>query len=301
MTAEPYILLALLSSALMGLYSLLIKLFVRYRLCSPTLVTIAYCIAAGFLSLLVVSTMGYSFPPAVLPLFILVTFTTISAHLLLALAMQEGDASTVVPLLGLKIPFSAILAFLFLGEAYPPTVYVAVLIAATGVILFGLGKPAKTQGGHDRHPVVGILLATVSALTYSIGDIFVRKALVYIEPLQLILFVNIAMAVPCLVLIFLPAFKKYTVKTIDIGGFVICAILVTGGIALFFTSIKISGNITIPNIILATRGFIVLLVGFVLNKLLSVSIEKQSNTIYILRLIATFMVFVSLVIIIVQG
>jgi drug/metabolite transporter (DMT)-like permease len=244
--------------------------------------------------------MRYSFHLPTVALFIIVTFTTLSAHLLLALAMQEGDASTVVPLLGLKIPFTAILAFLFLDEIFSSSVYVSVVIAAFAVILFGLGKPAKTQGGHDRHPVFGILLAMASALTYSIGDIFVKKALVYAEPLQLILFVNIAMAVPCMGLILLPAFKKYKIKPIDIFGFAFCGLLVSGGIAFYFTFIKTSDNVTIPNIVLATRGFIVLLFGFVLNKLLSISIERQSNTVYVFRLIATCMLFISLVIIIVQ-
>jgi drug/metabolite transporter (DMT)-like permease len=300
MKIEPYILLALLSAILMGLYSVSIKLFVRYRICSPALITIGYCIAAGVLSAFFVYAKGYHFPPAAITFFIVVAITTLCGHLLLALAMQEGDASTVVPLLGLKIPFSAILAFLFLGESYPASVYFAVVIAAVAVILFGLGKPAKAQGGHDKNPAVGVSLAIASALTYSIGDIFTKKSLVFIEPLQLILWVNIIIAIPCTGLLYLPAFKKYTIKPIDIAGFVLCAALVTTGIALYFASIKTSGKITTPNIILATRGFIVLLAGFILNKMLRIPIERQSNNIYILRLVATCMLFAGIAIILLQ-
>ena len=187
MKIEPYILLALLSALLMGLYSVSIKLFVRYRICSPALVTIGYCISAGILSALLIFVKGYHFHSSITTLLVVVAITTLCGQLLLAFAMQEGDASTVVPLLGLKIPFTATLAFLFLGESYPASVYFAVVIAASAVIMFGLGKPAKAQGGHDKHPIVGVLLAIASAMTYSVGDIFTKKSLVFIEPIPLIL------------------------------------------------------------------------------------------------------------------
>jgi drug/metabolite transporter (DMT)-like permease len=122
-------------------------------------------------------------------IFSVITVAALSGHLPLALAMQEGDISTVVPLLGLKIPFTAILAFFFLGEVYPTIVYAAVAVAAIAAALFGIGRQAKAQGGHGTHTVVGVLLAASSALMYSIGDIFVKKSLGYIEPLQSILWV----------------------------------------------------------------------------------------------------------------
>jgi drug/metabolite transporter (DMT)-like permease len=300
MKIEPYILLALISAILMGLYSVSIKFLVRYRICSPALITIGYCISAGVLSVPILFVSGFGIQPELLPFFIVVTITTLTAHLLLAIAMQEADASTVVPLLGLKIPFSAILASIFLGEVYPLSVYIAVVIAAAAAMLFGAGKPAKAQGGHDKKPIVGVLLAVASALTYSVGDIFIKKSLRFIEPFLLILWVNIAIAVPCTGFFFLPVFKKYRIKTIDIAGFILCAILVTGGIALYFTSIKLSGKITTPNIILASRGFIVLSVGFLLNKILHIPIERQNNNIYVFRLAATCMLFAGLVIIILQ-
>jgi hypothetical protein len=95
-------------------------------------------------------------------------------------------------------------------------------------------------------------------------------------------------------------FKKYIIKPIDIVGFVLCAAMVTIGIAFYFASIQTSGKITTPNIILASRGFIVLLAGFILNKMLRIPIERQSNKIYVLRLIATCMLFVSIAIILLQ-
>jgi hypothetical protein len=81
----------------------------------------------------------------------------------------------------------------------------------------------------------------------------------------------------------------------------VCSPLLAGGIALFFVAIRLSGLVTIPNIILAARGFVALGVGYVLNRLMKFPIERQSDRVYRLRLVASILLFAGLSIILLAG
>ena len=55
------------------------------------------------------------------------------------LALQQGKASVVVPMIGLYPAIVALLSVAFLGERLSPVQYAGVLLAVTGVVLLGAG------------------------------------------------------------------------------------------------------------------------------------------------------------------
>lgn len=301
MAIPLYIWLALASALCLGCYSLAVKLLLRYRVCSPLLITLWTSLAAGALSLPVLAALHPGVPLRSAPALAGLVAATISSHLLLSIALQEADASTAVPLLGLKIPFTAVLSAVFFRELYPPVVYLAVVLSAASVMLFGVGRPAPAVGGRGRHAAVGIGLSVLAALSYSVADLFARQALRDLNPWHLILWANVLVGAVCGGLLLLPRFRVYRLGRLEYGGFVLNALLLTGGIALFFASMNVSGLITIPNIILAVRGFIALAAGFAFNRFLHIHIERQTATIYLLRTIGAVLLFVSLSLIILQS
>lgn len=296
-----YIWLALASAVCLGSYSLAVKLQLRYRLCSPLLITLGSCAAAGIMALPPLLAFRPAVAPQAAPALAGLVALTISSHLLLSMALQEGDASTVVPLLGLKIPFTAVLSALFFRELYPPSVYVAVVLSAAAVMLFGAGKPAPAQGGRGRHPAVGLALAVLAALSYSTADLFARQALRTMTPGGLILWTNVLVGILCAALMALPRFRLYRLGRVEYASFLLNGFLLTAGIGLFFVSMNLSGLITIPNILLAVRGFFAIAAGFALQRFLRIPIEKQTAAIYLLRLLGAVLLFVSLTLILLRG
>ena len=77
-------------------------------------------------------------------------------------------------------------------------------------------------------------------------------------------------------------------------AFMLYAIL--SAITFFFRSLDSSDGGTIPNIVLSSRGFSTLLIGFTLGKALKIPIEKQSRKIYKLRVLGSILLLAGLVI-----
>ncbi len=294
-----YIWLALFGAFGLAMYSFLIKVIVRYRLCSPVLSVLWIHIAGGAVSLALVLIRPdiFPFPIEKLRFFIAAFMLLALANLLLAIALQEGDASLVVPLLGLKIPMVAGLSFLLVGESHSPMVYVAVILSAGAVFLFGFGRPAVSQGGNARHPVFALILGIAAALVFSCADIAVKKCIEQYPPMSILAWSLVCTAILFIPVLYLPMFRKYRIAPADIGFFVLAGVMLLLGGFLFFWAVARAGNVTLPNIVLSMRGFFALLAGFLLGRTQKTPIEKQTKSIYVYRTIATFLLFVSILLI----
>lgn len=78
---------------------------------------------------------------------------------------------------------------------------------------------------------------------------------------------------------FMPQLRQYRLERADYAAFALSGLLLAGGVALFFVAIDLSGIVTIPNIILALRGFVALAAGYALNRLMKLPIERQGGRI----------------------
>jgi drug/metabolite transporter (DMT)-like permease len=291
-----YVIYGLLAAVGISAYAILTKVILRYRLCSAAYVAFATGAAAAIPCLVGLTILGAT-PPAgaILPLAI----ATVAGFFGLygaSVAMQEGDPSTVVPVMGLKIPAVAILSIWLLGEVHPWHIYLAVGLAFAGVALFSIGPQLKAQGGHDRHPMVGILWAAGSAGAYALSDIYIRQMMAYMTPLRAAMWNYTFIGMVCVPLLFQPGFRQYKVKGRDAALLFANGIILLLSVLAFFVAIHKAGQVTTPNIFFATRSFITLGAGYVLGKAMKVPMERQPNAVYALRVLGAGLLFAAVVI-----
>lgn len=97
-----------------------------------------------------------------------------------AMGMTTAGAASVA--IELYVPFSIILAVIFLGERVGLPRIAGIALAFAGVALIALGKPAELAGPYF---VIGILMMAAAGLCEAIGAIFV-KSIKAIGPFQLL-------------------------------------------------------------------------------------------------------------------
>lgn len=292
-----YIWFALLGSLALACSALLVKIIVRYRLCNPGLITWGAAAASGLIGMAVLAAFPRFMPgQAIGPTFGLAACLTVGSWLLNK-ALQEGDVSTVAPLLGTKIVFTSFLAFLIFDEQYGPAVYIAVAASGVAVACFGLGKPAKAQGGYGKHPAVSMVLACLASLAYAGADQFAKLGMAHTDFVTVTVYSSILSGLAGVIFMLRRHYRRYRLGKIEY-------IMLTGTGGLFFcgmlglyVAFSMSGGVTIPNVILGTRGMFVLIVGYILSRAMHTPMELQPVRIYLLRAAGTLLLFVALLLI----
>lgn len=294
-------LIAVLAAFGFALYGLLFKVMLRYRVCSASLVGWSITLAAGAVAAAAMVVDPPRWQPGFWPPMLGMSAFWLLGIWLLARAMQEGDVSTVMPVMGAKIPITAVLSWLLLGEQHGLAVYLAVALAAGGVVLFTVGAQQATPGGRAPSQTAGVLLACGSALSYSLSDILGKVCIDHSNPLT-VTFISAALSgAVCLPILMLPRYRVYRIARLDV--LLICAggaVLVPSMLGLFWAFGQI--GVTIPNILLALRGFFLLVIGYLLGRTrwLPHPIETQSRGVYLLRLAGTAILFASVLMIVLR-
>ena len=294
-----YIWLAGLSAIFLAGFSILVKIMVRYRICDSGLVTWGTASATGIISILIWLFFLFPFPAKIILPFFATGFFVLFGHFIINKAMQEGDPSTVVPLLSLKLPFVAILSYLILNESHSPKIYFGVLLAAIGVIFFGIGKQEKAKGSHEKHPMLAIILAIAATLMYSLADQFGKICMSTISSLSLTLWINIIGGSIGGIILCRPYYRIYKITKLDLFLFFLTGLMMFLGMIFTFMAFQHADGVTLPNIIQSTRGFIALLIGIILAKTLKIPFEQQSPTIYLFRFIGTIVLFSAVIIVLI--
>jgi len=147
--------------------------------------------------------------------------------------------------MGLKIPLVAVLSVILLGQAQSLQVYLGAALATLGVRPFrhrAAGKKLRAARlPSDRR----ILWATASAALYALSDIYIRRCLAFIGPVQLAMWNYTFIGLFCLVSLFQPHFRQYksqaAIRLLLANG--ICLLL---SVMAFFASIAAAGQVTTP-------------------------------------------------------
>jgi len=284
-----YFWVALGGALALSIGSLLGKALVRYRICDAGLITWSQGlatagVAGGLCALLRVPfPQTHGFPIACLAACIIL------ASWLLNHALQEGDASTVVPLMGLKIPLTAMLAWVFLGETATARTWSAVACSALAVSLFGVGRQRLTEGGHGYRPVTAISFVVLSCLLYGTSDVIAKRALDGVAPLALLLWSNVLWAPVAAAMLARPYYRQYRVTPLDMVLLTMRGVLVLGAVLGLYSAFRMAGGVILPNVIYGTRGLFALVAGYILSKTLRLPMERQSGAVYALRLAGTIL------------
>ena len=292
----PYVLVAIFAAAAIASNALISKTILRFRVCSAGLVGWLSALSSGIWALILAVIFRKPFPLEDWPLMGCLAFFSVLAIFLLHRAFQEADVSTVVPVMGIKITVTSILAFLFLGEKHSPMVYLAVVLASLAVALFNLGKQQKSQGGHGHAPIVGLAYAVGASCSYAISDQFAKTAMDQSEPFTVVLWLWILTGIFCAFMALQKTYRQYQIKPRDILLFAANGGVTLAAIGALFFSFDMANGVTVPNIIFGTRGFFALAGGAILGRYLPQPLEKQSKKVYILRILATALIFGSVLI-----
>lgn len=295
---QDYLWISIAGAFALSAASVLGKVILRYRICDAGLITWIELVVMAVFAAVICTVLRISLPFEVAGWMFLLSHLVLLAGLCLNKALQEGDASQVVPLLGLKIPLAGVFAVLLLNEQASVATWTALIGAGAAVALFGAGRQQVAQGGHGYKPIVPILFAFLASLFFALSDIVARISLDGVDPIALVLWMAI-LAVPAASAMLLKRkYKVYRVTLADIGLIFLRGMLVLVAVICLYTSFNLAGGVIGPNVVYGSRGAFALFIGYILNKSMKVSIERQGWEIYLLRAIGTGLLFVSLLLVV---
>ena len=275
------------SAAGLAALSLVSKALVRYRICNSDLVTWGTGAAAGLLGAAICLVLWLPFPSRAIWPLLGVVATVQVATWLVNRAIQEGDLSTVAPLLSIKIPIAALMAFVLLGEVHGSGTYAAVGLAGVGAVLFGVGRPLKAQGGHGTHPAVPVAFACVGAAAFALSDQLAKLGLERSETTGFLVWTLMLRGAFCAAMLVRPTYRRYRVTVYDWALFMAAGALTVAVLGLLYQAFRLSDSVTLTNVILGMRGLFGLLLGATVGRMLRVPLERQPLRIYLLRSVGT--------------
>ncbi|MFB6296672.1 MAG: EamA family transporter, partial [Halobacteriales archaeon] len=82
--------------------------------------------------------------------------------------IAETDVSTFVPLFATRTIFTTLLAFLFLNEAFPGVVYVAIVMIVIGAIVISIEDPTEGIAGGALRSTDAVILSVVTASLFAV-------------------------------------------------------------------------------------------------------------------------------------
>jgi drug/metabolite transporter (DMT)-like permease len=277
-----------------SIYSALSKALLKSRKKAPFLLFLYISVIQALATPLIWIFVGPQFPSAEgwAPLLISCA-TCVAAYLFLYMALHCGDASSVMPIMGSKVIFAGLLAIPMLHEKHNWQVYIAAVLVAISIAILTY-SPSK--GGGIKFPLKPVVLMTVCSVIFGFTDIYIKRALVYLDPYNFMIYYNFIVGVLSLCVI--PYLMKKRVPLILKGmdlqlGFYSAVSLVTATL-LMVIMFEMSSGVLIPNILQSTRGIFIVLISAVLAHRGITILETQSKKVYALRLAASILITVSI-------
>ena len=197
-------------------------------------------------------------------------------YVALLIAIRVGDASFVVPLIGLKIFFIAGLSALFLDEFYTPLVYAGGIGAMVGMFLLGDGKLHGNPAA--------LLLMLFTTFCYALTDIFLvrlfRAGFGTLEVMFYLFVVSALLLVPFAVATLKGHYRlnrRFTGGLLLYGG-----VQLLGGVFLML-SFALAKEATMVNIVQSARGLFAIGVVWLITRVGLEGMERLSRRQYLMR------------------
>jgi drug/metabolite transporter (DMT)-like permease len=203
------------------------------------------------------------------------------------LALRHGDASFVVPMLGLKLFAVAGFSALWLAETYEPLVYLAAAGAFASLFLLSDGK--------FRGSLRSALFVTAAAVLYGITDVLLVGALrAGLSPLQVGVY---SLLVPPLLTLPITAALlpgRWRVSRPFARALAVYASVQIAGMVFLMLAFGLAGRATIVNIVQTSRGLWVLAVVYVMGRLGIAGVERLTGAQYRTRAVGAVLLTASL-------
>ncbi len=277
-----------------SLYSAFSKALLKNGIRAPFLLFLYISVIQALVTPLLWVFVRPQFPPAAgwAPLLISCA-TCVAAYLFLYSALHCGDVSSVMPIMGSKVIFAGLLAIPMLGERHSWQVYIAALLVAVAIAILGY-SPAK--GGGRRFPLKPVVLMTGCSVIFGFTDIYIKRSLVYLDSYNFMIYYNFIVGVLSLGVI--PHIRRsgeaLVLRGAEVRLGVCSAVPLLAATLLFTVMLHMSDGVVIPNILQSTRGIFIVVISAVLAHRGSTALETQTRKVYLLRLIASVLIVVSI-------
>jgi uncharacterized membrane protein len=289
-----FLLVGISSGFAHSIYSAFSKALLKNRIREPFLLFLYINVFQALLTplLWIFITPQFPSPPGWTPL-VTSCVTCVAAYCFLYTALHCGDASSVMPIMGSKVIFAGLLAIPMLNEKHTWQVYIAVVLVAIAIAV--LSYSPATSGG-SKFPMKPIVLMTACSVIFGFTDIFIKRALSYVDSFNFMIYYNFIVGVLSLCVI--PYIRKKKVslilKGMDLQLSIYAAISIVAATLLYVILLQMGNGVVIPNILQSTRGIFIVLISAVLTHRGSTILETQSKKVYLLRLAASFLIIVSI-------
>ena len=288
-----FLLVGLSSGFAHSIYSAFSKALLKNRIQEPFLLFLYISIIQALVTPLLWIFIEPRFPsPAGWTPLLTSCVTCVAAYLFLYTALHCGDASSVMPIMGSKVIFAGLLAIPMLGEKHNWQVYIAAVLVAIAIAILSY-SPSKS--GSSKFPVKPIALMTACSIIFGFTDIFIKRALVYVDSYNFMIYYNFFVGVLSLGVIPYVRKKKtpLALKCMDLQLSIYAAVSIVAATLLFVILLEMGNGVVIPNILQSTRGIFIVLISAVLTHRGSTLLETQTKKVYILRLAASILIIVS--------
>jgi drug/metabolite transporter (DMT)-like permease len=191
-------------------------------------------------------------------------------------AIRIGDASFVVPLIGLKIFFIAGLSALFLAETYSPLVYAGGIGAMVGMFLLGDGR----LHGNPR----ALTLMLFTTFCYALTDIFlVRLFRAGFGTLEVMIYLFVVSALLLVPFAAVTLRGRFDINRRFAGGLLVYgSVQLLGGVFLMW-SFALAKVATMVNIVQSARGLFAVGVVWLITRAGLDGMEQLTRRQYLLR------------------
>lgn len=272
---EPYILIALVATLVHACSTIYSKRLYRFA-DHPAQVAHYSIFAPGLAFLLFTPFIHFHAPQGHLLELFGTSIAFVLGYLCVLWAVQHGDATYIVPLMGLKAFFVAGLSALFLAEHYGVLVYLGMAGAVAGMFLLGEGRLTRSLLTLGLVALATFLFATADVVLIGLykdgfNTLETMFYLFSLSPLLLLPFSAIQLR------------GKWTLNRRFSRGLLIYASLQLGGGGLLMFAFWLAGQATIINIIQAARGLFAIGVVYLLARWGLEGIEQLSRQQYLSR------------------
>ena len=277
-----------------SIYSAVSKSLLKHRISEPFL----FFLYISILQAVITPLLWLFVKPAVPPIpgwtpLLLAGITGVIAFMFLYLALSSGDASSVMPIMGSKVIFAGFLAIFMLNEKHSWTIYGAAILVAISVGMLSYSPSARGKRKFSGRPIVLMILCSI---VFAFTDNYITRSLKYIDSYNFMVYYNLIIGLGSLAII--PYIKKKNVLLLlpvqVLWWSLVSAIFLVVATLLLTVLFKLADGVVIPNILASTRGIFIVIISAVLSHRGSTLLETQTWQIYLLRLVASSLIILSI-------
>lgn len=286
MTIKPYIIFSLIAAFFFSLSTLTNKFASKHKIANPWVMLFYSTLTFVPFLLLVPLFFNVSFPIAGWSYIFLYSLTFFIGHIFFILAIYRLDASTFAPFFQLQSVFVVILAFLFLGERFPSSNYLFIILILLGSILVSLDEKMNLK----TYFKLGILLIISQQLFHAFSNLFAGFALRSINSFTLIFWGDLTTAALALLIIPFIGFSKLKVSASQIKPLLLAGFFSIAGATLLFTAFQT--NVTISSVLSLLTSPIVLVFTIIASVVRPRLLEHHTKKVYAIRTLGVLLILI---------